>query len=124
MKTLNKFIYSILFICCLFGITSAQQKEKEKFTPIKITEFPKPAYTEEAQKNNISGKVTLNVEFLSNGEIGDVQEIADKNDDKLRRFGLVNQAIKAAKTIQFKPATVNGKSVTRIKSVIFTFRLF
>lgn len=120
MKILKTVIYSILFVFCLFGVASAQKTA----TPVKITKYPTPAYTEEAQKNNISGKVTLKVEFLSNGKIGYVQEIADKNDEVLRRYGLVKQAIKAARIIEFKPATVDGKPVTKIKSVVLTFRLF
>lgn len=120
MKNLKITIYTILFIFCLFGITSAQKTS----TPVKITKYPTPTYTEEAQKNNISGKVILKVEFLSNGKIGDVQEVADKNDEALRRYGLVKQAIKAARTIEFNPATADRKPVTKIKTVVMTFRLF
>lgn len=119
----KKFIYSILFIFCLFGMSFAQEAETSKSTPVKITRYPRPTYTDEARANNISGIVTLEVEFLANGKIGKVEEVAEKNDDDLRKYGLVRKAIKAVKSIKFKPATENGKPITQIKSIALTFNI-
>lgn len=119
----KKFIYSILFVFCLFGMSFAQEAEPSKSTPVKITRSAKPGYTDEARKYNISGTVLLRVEFLASGKIGKVEEIAEENDDDLRKYGLARKAIEAAKSIKFKPATENGKPVTKIKSIMLTFNI-
>jgi hypothetical protein len=72
------------------------------------------------------------VSLLANGEIGEVfylKETSIKKDKvlkkkKLTQYGLVDQAIAAAKLIKFKPAMENGTSVTVVKIIVYSFDIY
>ena len=108
----------------LTGFASGQSENNQNSTKIKFKYIPTPAYTKEARKRKITGSVYLRVEFKADGNIGEIEEIADKNDEKMRTYGLIDQAIKAARSIEFSPATEDGKAVTQKKIVVMEFRMF
>ncbi len=85
---------------------------------MKITKKPFPSYTDSARTNNVKGFVRLAVMFRSNGTIGPVVVLEGLPE------GLTAQAVKAAKEIKFKPEMRNGKPVTVIKTVVFTFSIY
>ena len=80
-------------------------------SPVRILRKPKAAYTDIARQYFIMGVVRLKVVFLANGTIGSITPVT------FLPFGLTNNAIAAAKTIQFEPKVVNGVPV----SVVVTF---
>lgn len=82
---------------------------------LKIIKKPNPAYTKRAIKNRTSGEIQVYVMFLANGRVGIVIPKTFLPDD------LTNAAIEAARTIEFEPQTLNGKPVTVIKTVVYTF---
>lgn len=113
---------SILFLLCLFGFCAAPvwaQTQADK--PPRILSRPRPAYTDEARKDNIQGVVLVKVTFEADGNIGKVTDVSE-NAENLRKSGLVNAAIEAAKKIKFEPAMKNGKpaKVTQIMQYRFT----
>lgn len=79
---------------------------------------PRPNYTVAARENDIQGKVRLLITFLESGQIGDVSPINELP------HGLTEEAIEAAKNIKFRPATVNGKSVTVRKTIEYSFTIY
>ncbi|MEK7725358.1 MAG: energy transducer TonB [Acidobacteriota bacterium] len=85
---------------------------------MKITAKPRAIYTDDARKNQRAGTVTLRVTFMANGSIGNVAVINGLPD------GLTENAIAAAKNIQFEPAKVNGIPQTVTKQVQYTFTLY
>lgn len=92
---------------------------------VKITGQSKPEYTEKARKRGVEGSVRLNVEFLASGEIGKVTLSSESSKKKkLSKYGLVDQAIAAARKVKFIPAMKDGKAITVTKTVEFNFNLF
>ena len=87
-------------------------------TAMKIISKPRAIYTDAARRNQIAGTVTLRVTFLANGSIGTITPISGLSD------GLTEQAIAAARNIQFEPAKKNGLAQTVSKQVQYTFTLY
>lgn len=75
-------------------------------------------YTEEARTNKVQGTVTLNVEYLADGRIGQIRVVRGLPD------GLSESAIEAAKRIRFNPAVKNGVPVGVRGNIEFNFTLY
>lgn len=86
--------------------------------PVLIRQI-EPNYTSEAMRAKIEGKVELEVVVLANGTVGEVR-VKKSLDDK---FGLDQEAMKAAKKWLFQPATRLGEKVPVIVILELTFRL-
>lgn len=88
-------------------------------SPVPIRQ-PEPKYTSDAMRAKVQGDVELEAIILPNGTVGDVR-IVKSLDDK---FGLDQEAIKAAKQWFFRPAVDrDGKPVPVLVTLILSFRL-
>jgi TonB family protein len=76
-----------------------------------------PRYTEQARKNKINGTVNMQVEFRSDGIIGEVKVVNGLKD------GLDEQAIKAMRQTIFLPGVKDGIFVTVIQMSQAEFNL-
>lgn len=114
---------SILFLLCLFSFCLAVNAQTETDKPLKILSKPAANYTDAARTNNIQGSVLVKVTFLANGKIGKVSDVP-KNNENLRKFGLVNAAMEAARKIKFEPVMKNGKPVKVVKMLEYNFTLY
>ncbi|HEY0047853.1 MAG TPA: energy transducer TonB [Pyrinomonadaceae bacterium] len=114
---------SILFLLCLFGFCVAVKAQTETYKPLKILSKPAANYTNAARANNIQGRVRVKVTFMANGKIGKVSDEPQNHED-VKKSGLVKAAIEAAKKIRFEPAIKNGKPVTAVKIIEYTFTLY
>lgn len=76
-----------------------------------------PRYSDEARRKKTQGKVNLQVEFRSDGAIGDVKVFSGLGD------GLDEQAIKAMRQIIFLPRVKDGMFVTILKELQVEFNL-
>lgn len=85
---------------------------------MKILTKPRAIYTDEARRNQRAGTVTLRVTFMANGSIGNIAVVSGLPD------GLTENAIAAARNIQFEPAKRNGVPQTVTKQVQYTFTLY
>lgn len=85
---------------------------------LQILSKPRPSYTEAARSENIEGTVILRVTFLASGKIGAVTPV------KRLPNGLTDEAIEAAKQIEFEPAVENGRPVSVTKQVEYTFSIY
>lgn len=85
---------------------------------LKIISKPRPGYTDSARTANIQGTVILRVTFLASGAIGSVSVV------KGLPNGLSEQAIAAAKRINFEPAKVNGAGQTVTKQIEYSFSIY
>jgi TonB family protein len=79
---------------------------------------PKPGYTEEGRKNNVTGTVRLRVTFNANGSIGSITPISTLP------YGLTEKAIAAAQSIRFEPKKVNGVAQTAVKVIQYGFTIY
>jgi TonB family protein len=86
-------------------------------TPPKIQHNIQPEYTPEAQANETRGAVLLNVVFRSDGKVGEVKVIKGLPD------GLTEQAIKAARGLQFEPAMKDGRAVSIRSNIEYQFTI-
>jgi TonB family protein len=85
---------------------------------LQILSKPQPRYTEEARKNAISGRVVLRVTFSANGQVTNISTVSGLP------YGLTDQAIAAARQIQFIPQKQNGQPVSVSRSIEFSFNLY
>jgi len=90
------------------GVTSA----------LKILSKPRPGYTDEARQNNVQGTVILRVTFLSSGQVGGISAVKGLGN------GLTEQAIAAAKRINFEPQKINGVPQSVTKQIEYTFSIY
>lgn len=84
---------------------------------LKIISKPLPGYTSEAREENVEGKVILRVEFLASGDIGSIRPVTSLGG------GLTEQAIEAARRIEFEPAIEHGQPVTISKQIEYSFSI-
>lgn len=71
-----------------------------------ITFKPSPRYTEEARRNNFAGELRLRVLLDADGKVSEVEPLNDLP------YGLTEEGVRAAKGIEFKPATREGEAVS------------
>jgi TonB family protein len=87
-------------------------------TPVKILQKVFPRYTDKAREANISGVIKLYLLFAANGKISHIIVL------KGLGYGLDEQALIAARQIKFEPATENGKPVSVVKMVAYSFTIY
>lgn len=92
--------------------------DKTDDTPLKIISKRPPKFTMEARQSDVSGKVLLFVEFRADGKIGYIFPY------RILPDGLTETSIEAARTIKFEPAIRNGKSVSVVKLIEYSFTLY
>lgn len=84
-------------------------------TSIKITNKPRASYTDQARAARVSGTIRLLVGFGANGKVEHVIVLKSLPD------GLEQETIRAARAITFEPATENGKPVSDVRMIEYTF---
>lgn len=85
---------------------------------VEIISKPRPAYTPEARRAQISGTVRLLIEFAHDGTVRHIMVLNGLGG------GLTEEAIIAAGGIRFIPAEQNGKPVSVVKAVEFNFLIY
>ena len=78
-----------------------------------------PNYTARARRENIQGSVFMEMVVLPDGTVGDVR-VTESLD---ARFGLDDEAVKAAKQWRFVPAKLSGKPVACLVPIEMFFKL-
>lgn len=96
----------------------AGEQTKTNTTPIEILSKPLANYTDRARQANVSGTIRLLVGFSASGKVENILII------KALSHGLNEQAIKAARGIKFKPATRDGKPISVVKMVEYSFTIY
>jgi TonB family protein len=87
-------------------------------TPLVILSKPRPAYTDEARRNGVEGNVILKVTFEADGTIGAIVVV------KGLEQGLTESTEEAARRIEFRPATKNGKPIAVTKQLEYKFSVY
>jgi TonB family protein len=87
-------------------------------TPLVITAKPRAAYTDKARASGVSGTVSLMILFSSSGQVTHILIAQDLG------YGLTENAVRAARQIKFEPAKENGKPISQVKMVQYTFTLY
>lgn len=103
-----------------FRRESAPQLESSKSTDanLKIISKPRANYTDLARQHNTQGIVALRVIFLADGKIGNISVASGLPN------GLTEQAVEAAKLIEFEPKKENGKPQSVTKLIQYTFTIY
>jgi protein TonB len=87
-------------------------------SPLKILSKPRPGYTDAARQANVQGTVLLRVTFLASGQVGNISAVKGLSN------GLTEQAIAAARRINFEPAKVNGVAQSITRQIEYTFSIY
>lgn len=82
-----------------------QASVEDNTKPVVILSVPRPVYTAEGRSNKVEGVVLLQVVFTASGQV-EVQRVV-----KGLGYGLDQAAESAARQIQFRPATRDGRPV-------------
>ncbi len=92
--------------------------EQSKKEGIKITNKPRPGYTNRARSAGTQGKIVLAVLFVADGTIGAIAVLKGLGN------GLNENCIKAARKIKFVPAKVNGEPISVVKRIQYSFTIY
>ena len=84
----------------------------------RILKKPNPSYTDQAMRERESGEVVLKAVFAADGTVKYIRPV------KSLRYGLTEQAIKAAKKIKFEPARICDKPVLQFVQIEYYFSNF
>ena len=109
-----KKIILLFFLVLLSAFETLAQDE----LALKILEKPTPRFSSEQEKDppHMQGTITLRVEFLGNGKIGNVTPVSDL------LMGLTENAVEAAKKIKFAPTIKGGIPITVTKQVQYSYQ--
>jgi hypothetical protein len=83
--------------------------------PAVITRKPEALYTVAARRDHVEGVVALGVMLKSDGTVSDITPLRELSG------GLTEEAIKAARRIEFKPAYVYGRPADATQYVEYIF---
>lgn len=87
-------------------------------TPIKIISKPRVRYTDRARRNGVGGTITMAVVFAADGKIKQILILSGLG------YGLDEEALQSARNIVFEPETENGKPVTVVKTIQYSFTIY
>lgn len=122
----RKFSILTLIFCLCFNAFAQTQNNifRQTQTDVVILSKPRAIYTEKARKKGFEGIVQLRITFMANGEIGEIVNLTTKKKEKLEKYGLMQQAIEAAKKIKFTPATKDGQPISVTKQIQYSFSIY
>lgn len=87
-------------------------------TPLKILAKPRASYTDKARSALISGTIRLAVLFAADGRISQIIVLSALG------FGLDKEAVEAARQIKFTPQIKDGKPVSVVKQIEYSFTIY
>jgi len=93
------------------------KESNSNFTPGKILSKPFASYTNKAREAQISGTISVLVLFAASGRVTHTIILQGLG------YGLDENAINAARKIVFEPAKENGKPISQVKIVQYSFRI-
>lgn len=83
-----------------------------------ITSKPEPGYTKAARESGLSGLIRLRVVLAADGTVKHVLVLLPLG------HGLSESAVKAARGIKFRPATLDGRPVSQYSILEYTFNVY
>ncbi len=83
-----------------------------------LSSRPEALYTDEARQNAVQGTIRLRAVLASSGEVTNVQAVNELP------FGLTEQAMAAARRIEFTPALKDGRAVSQYVTIEYVFNLY
>lgn len=104
--------------------TNATDDENEVYssqqvtTKAIITFKQQPEYTEKARMNGVSGVIRVMVVLAADGKVKHILVVNGLPE------GLTEKAVEAAKGIRFQPATKDGKPVSQVVTLEYSFRIY
>ena len=93
-------------------------KVREVTQRARILLKPAPQYTEEARRNEVSGTVMLRVVLSSTGHVANMRVVSGLP------YGLTENALEAARRIEFVPAVKDGRYVSQQILVEYNFNMY
>ncbi|HYG12405.1 MAG TPA: energy transducer TonB [Pyrinomonadaceae bacterium] len=83
-----------------------------------IRSKPDPVYPREARRYKVQGEVKLRIILGADGKVRDRMDVLES-----LPHGVTEEAIKAARRIEFEPARKDGRPVSQYVTVIYHIRL-
>jgi TonB family protein len=87
-------------------------------TPLRILSKPRPSFTNSARDKMVNGSVLLLVGFGADGHVGPIMIL------KSLDTGLDRNCISAARSIKFTPESKDGKPVSVVKTIEYSFTIY
>jgi protein TonB len=79
---------------------------------------PDPVYPREARRYQVQGAVKLRIILGADGKVREQMDVLEG-----LPYGVTEEAIKAARRIEFEPARKDGRPVSQYVTVIYNFRI-
>jgi len=106
-----------LFLLIFVSLTSVSLALGQDLS-LKILVQPKPVVPKDYGTLDAQGTIRLKVEFLANGQIGNIIPIT-----RMRVSNLTELAVEAAKQIKFEPEIRNGQAVSVFSNIDYMYGL-
>jgi TonB family protein len=87
-------------------------------TRARVLKKPEPQYTERARQAQMTGTVALQAVFAADGSVKHILVVEGLP------YGLTESSVKAARQIQFTPATFEGRPVSTFIQLEYNFNLY
>lgn len=100
------------------NLSTDNTPKDDTITPLKIISKPRASYTDKAREAGITGTIKIAALFAASGQVSHVIVL-----DPLG-YGLDQQAVKAARGIKFEPLLKDGKPVSTVKIVEYSFMIY
>jgi TonB family protein len=98
--------------------SSAPVTPEPGVTPLKITYKQKAQYTDRARSAGVQGTITIAVLFAADGRIANTLLL------KRLGYGLDENALRAAKAMRFEPQVKDGKPMSVVRLVTYSFNIY
>lgn len=96
------------------GVFSSKDVDRKAMIALK----PAPVYTIEARRNGVEGVVRLRAVLRASGEVTDIEVLKGLPE------GLTEQAVKAARLIDFEPARKDGRAASQRVVLEYNFNIY
>jgi TonB family protein len=83
-----------------------------------ISDRPSPSYPRQARENQVTGTVQLRMMLAADGTVKYIFALTRLPD------GLTEAAIRAARAVKFTPATKDGRPVSQIVTIEYSFDIY
>ena len=100
------------------GIVDTSLNTANNVTPLNILSKPRAAYTDRARQALVSGTVVVLVGMSEDGIVKHVMVV------KSLGYGLDEAAVSAARQIKFEPKRIDGKPVSVVKTIEYSFNIY
>jgi protein TonB len=120
MNEANAMTFGSFAVAAMVISATMAGQEVARYVSPRVVQSVNPDYTPEARDAKIEGSVFIETVVGTDGTVGDDVKVVRSLDTK---YGLDDQAVKAARQWRFKPASKDGEPIPARVTIELRFKL-